>query len=85
MWITFRIIGCVQAITSCLHETRLTAESSSSAGLTKTLRIIYSRQKGSRHTIKCLHKVQINLNAIQTYIILNNFKKGCQNGNTNSL
>ena len=41
-------IGCVQAIKSYRRKTGLTVESNSSTDLTKTLKIIYSQQKGSR-------------------------------------
>ena len=41
-------IGCVQAIKSYIRKTGLTVESNSSTDLTKTLKIIYSQQKGSR-------------------------------------
>ena len=41
-------IGCVQAIKSYIRKMGLTVESNSSTDLTKTLKIIYSQQKGSR-------------------------------------
>ena len=41
-------IGCVQAIKSYIRKTGLTVENNSSTDLTKTLKIIYSQQKGSR-------------------------------------
>ena len=41
-------IGCVQAIKSYIRKMGLTVESNNSTDLTKTLKIIYSQQKGSR-------------------------------------
>ena len=46
--------GCVQAIKSYIHKSGLTAKINSSTDLTKMLKIIYSRQKGSRLYYKVL-------------------------------
>ena len=58
-------IGCVQAIKSYIRKMGQTVESNSSTDLTKTLKIIYSQQKGSRCIMKCLHRVKINLSAVK--------------------
>ena len=58
-------IGCVQAIKSYICKTGLTVESNSSTDLTKTLKIIYSQQKGSRLYYEVLHRVKINLSAVK--------------------
>ena len=65
-------IGCVQAIKSYIRKTGLTVESNSSTSLTKSLKIIYSQQKGSRlyyemlpqgkDKPKCCKKLEARLN-----------------------
>ena len=58
-------IGWIQAIKSYIRKTGLTVESNSSADLTKTLKIIYSQQKGSCLYCEMLHRVKVNLSAVK--------------------
>ena len=58
-------IGCVQALKSYIRKTGLTVESNNSTDLTKTLKIIYSQQKGSRLYHEILTQVKINLSAVK--------------------